>query len=168
MRWFLMALKKYAVFSGRARRREYWMFVLFYLLIAFALGVVDAALGLTPAGEQSGLVAIYQLATLVPLIAVAVRRMHDTDHSGWWVLVPLVNLFFAVTAGQIGDNRFGPDPKQVPAEPFVAARPPTDATGPGPSDSAQGQVASRFCSRCGTRFPEGAAFCPSCGAPRSG
>lgn len=111
MNWYIQVLKKYAVFSGRARRKEYWMFFLFYVLIAIALGIVEGILGIAPESDDSVLVTIYQLATLIPTIAVGVRRMHDSDHSGWWVLVPIVNLVFALIEGTRGDNRFGPDPK---------------------------------------------------------
>lgn len=111
MNWYIQVLKKYAVFSGRARRKEYWMFFLFNILIAFALGIVEGILGIASESDQSVLATIYQLAILIPSISVGVRRMHDTDHSGWWLLVPIVNFVFAVIEGTRGDNRFGPDPK---------------------------------------------------------
>ena len=111
MNWYLEAMKKYAVFSGRARRKEYWMFFLFNLIIAFGLGLVEGILDIAPESDDSILATIYQLAVLIPSIAVGVRRMHDTDHSGWWLLLPIVNLVFACTEGTRGDNRFGADPK---------------------------------------------------------
>ena len=111
MSWYLAVLKKYAVFSGRARRKEYWMFFLFNLIIAFGLGIIEGVLGIAAESDQSILTTIYQLAILIPSIAVGVRRMHDTDHSGWWLLLPIVNLVFACTEGTRGDNRFGADPK---------------------------------------------------------
>ena len=83
MKWYLDVLKKYAVFSGRARRKEYWMFFLFNLIIAAVLGFIEGIVGIAPESGQSVLVAIYQLAILIPAIGVGVRRMHDTDHSGW-------------------------------------------------------------------------------------
>ncbi|MEO9230003.1 MAG: DUF805 domain-containing protein [Devosia sp.] len=111
MNWYLTVLKQYAVFNGRARRKEYWMFVLVNMIIAFVLGLV---LGLAGAGTSGGVIIdIYSLAVLIPGIAVGVRRMHDTDHSGWWILLPIVNLVFACTEGTSGSNRFGPDPKLV-------------------------------------------------------
>ena len=91
------------------------MFILFNLLIAFALGALEGFLGIAPESDESLLVTIYQLAVLIPTIAAGVRRMHDTDHSGWWLIVPIVNLVFAVLDGQKGENRFGPDPKAAPA-----------------------------------------------------
>jgi hypothetical protein len=82
------------------------MFVLVNLLISFVLGFVEGMAG------GPGIIAnIYALAVLIPAIAVYVRRMHDSDHSGWWSLLPIVNLVFACTEGTRGDNRFGPDPK---------------------------------------------------------
>jgi uncharacterized membrane protein YhaH (DUF805 family) len=111
MEWYLVVLKKYAVFNGRARRKEYWMFFLFNVIICFALGFI-MGLAHSPSGANT-LVDIYQLAILIPSIAVGVRRMHDTDHSGWWIIVPIVNLVFACTEGTPGENRFGEDPKQV-------------------------------------------------------
>lgn len=106
MSWYLAVLKKYAVFSGRARRKEYWMFVLFNFIISFVLGFIEGL-----AGGPGIIVNIYGLAVLIPGIAVYVRRMHDSNHSGWWLLFPIVNLVFACTEGTRGDNRFGPDPK---------------------------------------------------------
>ncbi len=113
MNWYLQVLKKYAVFSGRARRKEYWMFFLFNLIIAFVLGFIEGIVGIAPESDQSVLVTIYQLAILIPSIAVGVRRMHDSDHSGWWLLVPIVNIVFAVSEGTRGVNRFGSDPKAI-------------------------------------------------------
>lgn len=110
MSWYLGVLKKYAVFGGRARRKEYWMFILFNIIIAFVLGFVSGLLDVAPQTTHA-LGTIYQLGVLIPAIAVGVRRMHDTEHSGWWLLFPVVNLILAVREGQRGGNRFGPDPK---------------------------------------------------------
>jgi uncharacterized membrane protein YhaH (DUF805 family) len=108
MEWYLAVLKKYAVFSGRARRKEYWMFFLFNIIIVFVLSFIE---GLSR--SPNVLSTIYQLAVLVPGIAVSIRRMHDTDHSGWWLLVPIASFVFLVTEGTPGDNRFGPVPKAI-------------------------------------------------------
>ncbi len=113
MNWYLQVLKKYAVFAGRARRKEYWMFFLFNLIIAFVLGFIEGIVGIALESDLSVLLTIYQLAVLIPSIAVGVRRMHDTDHSGWWLLVPIVNIVFAVREGTRGDNGFGSDPKAL-------------------------------------------------------
>ncbi|MGF6090395.1 DUF805 domain-containing protein [Pseudomonas sp. 18173] len=105
---YIEALKKYAVFTGRASRREYWMFILISFLIALAIGFVEGLLGMK--GYASNL---YSLAMLVPNISVAIRRMHDTDRSGWWIWLPIVNIIFLVQDSQRGDNRFGPNPKGI-------------------------------------------------------
>jgi uncharacterized membrane protein YhaH (DUF805 family) len=111
--WYVEVLKKYAVFTGRARRKEYWMFTLFNVLIVIVLSLIEGITGLASNGEASILTGVYQLGILVPSIAVGVRRMHDTNHSGWWILCPIVNLIFALIDGTRGENRFGPDPKFV-------------------------------------------------------
>lgn len=113
MNGYLATLKKYADFNGRARRTEYWLFVLFSMVIAMVLGVVDYVLG-TP-----GIIGlIFALAILIPSIAVGVRRLHDTDRSGWWLLIafiPIIGtialLIFLLLDGTPGDNRFGSNPK---------------------------------------------------------
>ncbi len=106
MNWYVGVLKKYATFAGRARRKEYWMFFLISIIISVVLTLVEELVG------GKGIIAnLYTLAVLIPSIAVGVRRMHDTDHSGWWILLPIVNLVFAVTEGTGGDNRFGSNPK---------------------------------------------------------
>ncbi len=84
------------------------MFILFNSIIAIVLGVSEGMLGGTGIISQ-----IYNLAVLVPSICVGVRRMHDTDHSGWFLLIPFYNLILAVREGQRGDNRFGSDPKEI-------------------------------------------------------
>ena len=115
MNWYLMALKKYADFSGRARRTEYWMFFLVNIVIAVVLGIVEAILG--GPGILGGL---YSLAVLLPSIAVTVRRLHDTGRTGWWMLVALIPvigaivlLVFMVLDSQPGSNQFGPNPKEA-------------------------------------------------------
>jgi len=122
MKWFLEALtKKYATFEGRARRKEYWFFVLFYVLAIVALTIVDGLAGTFSEEAEIGLFSgLFVLATFVPSLAVMVRRLHDTDRSGWWVLInfiPLIGaivlLVFTVLDSQPGANRFGPNPKGV-------------------------------------------------------
>lgn len=109
MDWYMGVLKKYTVFDGRARRKEYWMFFLFNFIISFAISFV---LGLLHLGLLASMISmVYMLAILLPSIAVGIRRMHDTNHSGWWLLVPLVNLIFACTDSQPGPNQYGPNPK---------------------------------------------------------
>ena len=121
MSWYLQALKKYAVFSGRSRRREYWFFVLFSIIISIVLGVIDAMIG-TQTGGIGILSAIYALAILIPSIAVSVRRLHDINKTGWWILIgfiPIIGtiilLIFALLAGTPGNNDYGADPKAAAA-----------------------------------------------------
>jgi len=109
MEWYLKVLKNYIVFTGRARRKEFWMFVLINFIILVVLGFIDGIIG--GQAHRQILSTLYRLAVLLPTIAVGVRRMHDTDHSGWWLLLPIVNLIFAATEGTKGNNRFGSDPK---------------------------------------------------------
>ncbi|KWT94496.1 DUF805 domain-containing protein [Candidatus Magnetominusculus xianensis] len=105
MLWYITVLKKYAVFSGRARRKEYWMYILYNFIFSIVAGVVDGVLGIDAVHM------IYTLAVVVPSIAAGIRRMHDVDKSGWFLLIPLYNLYLAVTEGTRGDNKYGPDPK---------------------------------------------------------
>lgn len=114
MSWYITVLKKYAVFSGRARRKEYWMFFLFNTIISFLLGLVLGFVGsLLEVGVTLGSIgsALYTLGIIIPSLAVAVRRMHDSGRSGWWLLVPLANLFFLCVDSQEGENEYGPNPK---------------------------------------------------------
>ena len=109
--WYLAPWKKYAVFTGRARRKEFWLFNLGNLIIALVLILSEGLFGIAAETDESVLAALFQLAILVPSLAVAVRRMHDIDCSGWMGFVPLFNLFFACVNGTRGANRFGADPK---------------------------------------------------------
>lgn len=119
MNWYFQVLKKYAVFGGRARRKEYWIFSLVQALIIFGLKGLGFLLRKhDPEGVTALVESIYAYATFVPLIAVSVRRLHDTNRSGWWfltILIPLVNFFLLfglmIQDSQPGENRFGPNPK---------------------------------------------------------
>ena len=119
MNWFLQALRKYATFSGRARRSEYWYFFLMYLLIFVLLAIVDGITGSFSAKSGVGLLSgVFALAMLLPSLAVGVRRLHDIGRSGWWLLiafVPLIGgivlLLFAVKVGPPGDNEYGAVPE---------------------------------------------------------
>ena len=113
MRWYIEALKKYAVFAGRARRKEYWIFLLFNIIISFVLFFLERLAG--GPGLLSGL---YDLFILIPSIAVTVRRLHDTNRTRWWfliVLVPLIGaivlLVFMLQDSQPDANQYGPNPK---------------------------------------------------------
>ena len=107
----------YAKFSTRARRKEYWLFVLFYIIIYLLAIGIDVGLDLYDPESGLGFVSgFYFLATIIPYLAVAIRRLHDTDRSGWWVLIPIIPLvgtiWFIVLMclkGTVSENRFGPD-----------------------------------------------------------
>jgi len=115
VKWYLQALRKYAVFAGRARRKEYWVFELAHFPIIVALVFVGKIVHSTNLGP---LPTLYILAMIIPSLAGVVRRLHDTNRSGWWLFInlapvvgPLILLSFTITKGNVGDNRFGPDPK---------------------------------------------------------
>ena len=108
-----MVLKKYAEFTGRSRRKEYWMFTLFSTIISVALQVVDSTVfGL----EGYGLETLYSLGVLIPSIAVGVRRMHDVGKSGWFLLVPFYNFYLLCIDSEEGENEYGPNPKNPTSE----------------------------------------------------
>ncbi|MBQ4818929.1 DUF805 domain-containing protein [Aquimarina sp. MMG016] len=123
MNWYLKVLKEnYANFEGRARRKEYWMFTLFNVLIIlglYVLAMVFLFMEINALASVFGILyVIYALGVLVPGLAVAVRRLHDTGKSGWMILVGLIPLIggiwllvLYVTEGDKGDNEYGPDPK---------------------------------------------------------
>lgn len=118
MNWYLTVLKNYAKFSGRARRKEFWMYSLIHFLIISALVFIDINLGTFDIEKKTGLISsIYVLATFLPTLAVSARRLHDINYSGWWVLLniipigSLVVLIFCGFKGTSGSNRFGQDPK---------------------------------------------------------
>lgn len=123
MNWYLEVLKKYAVFNGRARRKEYWFFALFNIIISIVLAVIDGVTGsFSPEVGMGLLGGIYTLAVLIPSIAVSVRRLHDTDRSGWWLLIALVPLIgaivllvFMVQDSKAGQNQHGANPKEATA-----------------------------------------------------
>ena len=123
MSWYLAVLRKYAVFQGRARRKEFWYFFLFNLIVTVVLAVVDMATGMFDDELGFGILqGLYSLAILLPSLAVTVRRLHDTDRSGWWILIgviPIVGniwlLVLLVLDGQSESNRFGDDPKLADA-----------------------------------------------------
>jgi uncharacterized membrane protein YhaH (DUF805 family) len=118
-KWYLLVLRKYAVFSGRSQRMEFWMFALVHSVVLIGLGLIEGWL-LGSGSDDQRLASIYNLGVVIPAIAVGVRRLHDTDHSGWWTIVPFVNFYFCCIDGTSGDNRFGPDPKGVARGPTKA------------------------------------------------
>ena len=112
--YFKLALSKYAQFTGRSRRSEYWYFQLVNILIGIAVGMLGAVIGDSIANSLSSLVS---LALFIPGLAVAVRRLHDTGRSGWWLLIALtgigifVLLYWFAQDSAPGANEYGPNPK---------------------------------------------------------
>ena len=130
MEWMLLPYRRYAAFSGRSRRKEFWMFALFCFLVGLAIDIVfgnpayerfgwHVSVATTLTGTGGVLRGLFNLASFVPAIAVATRRLHDIDRSGWWQLlmfIPLLGwivlLVFYCLDSNSGPNRFGPDPKE--------------------------------------------------------
>jgi uncharacterized membrane protein YhaH (DUF805 family) len=113
MNYYIEVLKKYAVFNGRARRKEYWMFVLWNFIIGLVIGFLSGFLGILII-----LLYLYMLAILIPSLAVTVRRLHDTNRSGWWwfinfipVIGFIILIVFLAQDSQPGENQYGPNPK---------------------------------------------------------
>jgi len=119
MEWMILPLKRYADFSGRSRRKEYWMYTLFVVLAGIVLSIVDSILGLggraavTADTSSSGaiygafasrglLANLFSLATLIPSLAVGVRRLHDTNRSGWWLLAAVLPYIFGAILFAVG------------------------------------------------------------------
>ncbi|RYY26635.1 MAG: DUF805 domain-containing protein [Sphingomonadales bacterium] len=134
MAWMIVPLQRYFDFKGRSRRQEFWMFFLFQVILMFCASFIDVALGYGQVDSyaqategysvgfsmnSSGpVMLILFLALIIPALAVAVRRLHDTDRSGWWLLLAFIPLFgwiaifiFYCLEGTVGPNRFGEDPK---------------------------------------------------------
>ena len=126
MKYYLNALKNYTVFTGRATRQDYWMFVLFNVIFAIAAMIIDRILGTTftfssyngPVSFPYGYVyCLYALFAFLPGLAIAVRRLHDVGKSGWFILIALIPfigwiwiLVLFCTAGTPGENEYGPNP----------------------------------------------------------
>ncbi len=138
MEWALLPLKKYSDFTGRSRRKEFWLFILLMIVVSVVATTIDSMLGMSGLifGVYGPLTLIVALALLTPQLSVSVRRLHDTNRSGWWVLlgfVPVVTMivsyqtglavlnllslvafvliYFFVLEGTKGPNQYGPDPK---------------------------------------------------------
>jgi uncharacterized membrane protein YhaH (DUF805 family) len=156
--YYIDVLKKYVVFGGRAARKEYWMFFLFNVIISFVLAIVDGIAGLNfetsgSAGAASGgvLQTLYALAVFLPSLAVTFRRLHDTDKSGWWVLISLVPfvgwivlLVFMILDSDPGVNKYGPNPKERAVAAPMAGAPGATVPGypPAPSVPMGGEPAA--------------------------
>lgn len=175
MKHYLDALRKYNVVRGRATRKDYWMFLLFNMLISFVIGAVEGLLRM-----DSGIIStLYSLAIIFPNICLCTRRLHDVDKSGWWqlaVIVPFLNLYFFYLlwfkAGTPGSNKYG---APVGAAAPAAAEPVYGAyTVPAPNEfsgyemcPAPKPMQAKKCAYCGEELEDGenAKFCSNCGAP---
>jgi uncharacterized membrane protein YhaH (DUF805 family) len=128
MHWYTDVLKKYAVFHGRAARPEYWWFTLIDLIVAVFVAFV-AAVVVASSGAAQAIADLYNLAVLLPTIGVTIRRLHDTDHRGWWMLIgaiPVIGWIWIIvllaSEGNAGPNRYGPDPQQSASAPRFDAQ----------------------------------------------
>ena len=121
MNWYLTVVKNYAGFSGRARRKEYWMFLLFNMIFAFVAAIIDNVVGTaSPELGYGVFYGLYTMAMIIPGIAVIVRRLHDVGKSGWMyfiVLIPFVGviwlLVLLLTDSDAGENQYGQNPKEL-------------------------------------------------------
>ena len=121
MNWYLDAWKNYITFAGRSRRKAYWVFFVFNVIATILANLIDNVLGLAGQSVYGPVSMLYALAVFLPGLALAVRRLHDTGRSGWWMLlgfIPLIGwivlLIFFVTDSQPGSNPYGPNPKDTP------------------------------------------------------
>jgi len=121
MDWYIKVLKQYVDFSGRARRKEYWMFALFNVIFTIAAIILEIVLGISPHDQPFGglITTLYGLAVFIPGLAVGVRRLHDVGKSGWWVLIAIIPIVGAIillvwfcTDSQAGENEWGDNPKE--------------------------------------------------------
>lgn len=121
MEWFLKVLRQYADFNGRARRKEYWMFILINMIFGFVAMLLDNLLGIAdPVIGYGAIYGLYTLALIIPGIAVAVRRLHDIGKSGWMLLIAFIPLIGAIwlivlmcTDSNAGENQYGANPKEM-------------------------------------------------------
>lgn len=122
MQWYIRAFRRYAIFTGRAYRQEFWLFFLWSLVVSLLFSIIDRAAGLpliTSGPYEIGASQLaYTLVAACPTLAVTARRLHDTGRSGWWQLIgviPIVGLlamiFWLATPGITGENRYGADPR---------------------------------------------------------
>lgn len=119
MSWYIQALKRFADFKGRSRRKEYWIFALFNVIISIATTLIDYAFGTDSFVYYIGLFSmLYGLFVFIPFLAVSVRRLHDTGKTGWMLLIAIIPILGALwllvlfaTEGTRGTNMYGPDPK---------------------------------------------------------
>ena len=185
MNWYLMVWRRYAEFDGRSRRKEYWMFVLFHVIAILVLSAIGGA-GIAIFDDRGAFlfipVGLYSLAGIIPTLAVATRRFHDTGKSGWILLlliilgvIPVVGFVAAVIQivllcldGNPGVNQYGPNPKfpEQAAGIFYASNLATIGIPAQPQPPAVA-TSDRVCTRCGAKLVGESSFCTSCGAQLS-
>ena len=153
MKYYLEVLKKYAVFNGRASRKEYWMFFLFNIFAYFIIGLTEGFFGIFPNSDDSVLGSIYQLFIFIPSISVGVRRMHDVGKSGGYLLIPIYSYILTLTDGDGGDNKYGPDPKIINVGEKKESI----------TDNLSQKTESIFCRYCGKPIEANSKFCTNCG-----
>ena len=110
MNWYLKVIGQYADFGGRARRKEFWIFLLFNMIFAYGLQILASVIEV-PA--LLFLAIIYTFSVLIPSIAVSVRRMHDVGKSGWYLFIPIYSFLLALIEGEREENQYGKDPKRT-------------------------------------------------------
>jgi uncharacterized membrane protein YhaH (DUF805 family) len=115
MEWYIKVLSNYATFTGRARRKEFWMFCLISSCISISVSIFGAVV------DAPFFSSIYSLCILLPGIGLYIRRMHDLDRSGGWACVPIYNIVLCCTEGTKGTNQYGPDPKPTTVTPAKMA-----------------------------------------------
>jgi len=167
MSWYILALKKYAQFSGRSRRKEYWMFFLFNIIFSSVAYIIDYIIF----GDANVISVLYILVLFLPGLALAVRRLHDTEKGWWWIfitLIPIVgNIIFLVimcTNGTQGVNKYGADPKEN--ETNIEKGNIFEDKNVGIIDNSlikNDKERTKYCPFCGAKLPADAQFCKNCG-----
>lgn len=160
MNWYFEVLKKYADFNGRASRSEFWYFTLFSAIVSIFALIIDFVTG-TMINHSIGILEmLYGLAVFLPTLGVYVRRLHDTNRSGWWILISLIPLVgsivlivFLVQDSQPGENKYGQNPKILTS--VSPQRQYTSNIHPGPT--------GKFCPQCGQNVAINDKFCENCG-----
>lgn len=124
---YFRAIRDYGNIDGRTRRAEFWVFYLTLIALTIALRMAGDALGLARSNGDFLLGDLFALFNVIPLVTISMRRLHDLDRTGWWLLLPPAALVFACLPGTPGVNRYGPAPSAA------SPRPPAVSMGPGPA-----------------------------------